>query len=457
MNQAILNWYGINKSPEIDEKVIQKVMRVKKDLERLTRMKIEKAYICGESYWGKDSNENTIGNEVCFLIDEKTEMLNSVMDIVQEYAEKRKNRNIIFYSLCQFVRKSQSTIEPDYYISHYGKLVYDSKKEIEKNEKVDITQYAKAVQNLKYTKKYLSRDVNSVLMRTLMEIYLLKIGYFVWIEQEKRLTFSELKEYLYDVTDDVVVRDLLKKYEEVMQNDEERNKVCREFEKYLQSIKKTTISYKLPNEPTMRVYEKKKEQWKIQGPLDIATLTKEELYTMYIIQGKQTAEIAELYNVSNRRITNKRNYWKIKQIEEAFNAERMIELQQFCGENNLTNLLIEGRQIGLLDFESCIEPILSYMKTGEKCLLKEFWSVIEPQKMSGIIYEVKQIENNWLLATLCIEFLKDNGLVKEVDFKKYKITKLGRKLVEDFDEHHEIDLLWIGQKLGSIRFFRRCL
>lgn len=60
---------GFIKKPEITDKKMKKIFKQKKELEELTGMQIEKIYVFGECYWGKNTNIDKAA--VCFLVDER--------------------------------------------------------------------------------------------------------------------------------------------------------------------------------------------------------------------------------------------------------------------------------------------------------------------------------------------------------------------------------------------------
>ena len=92
---------------------------------------------------------------------------------------RKKDASILFWSLCQFDKRKQSKGELDYYIANYGYLIYDSKKESEIDERVKSTTYAYVMREFSRNKRYFKSNENDILMKQLLKIYILKIGYFV--------------------------------------------------------------------------------------------------------------------------------------------------------------------------------------------------------------------------------------------------------------------------------------
>lgn len=448
IDENILRYCGIYQKPEVSEKKKREILKKKRELEKETGMKIEKIYVYGESYWGKNANENTIGKEVCFLTDERIQRIDEVFQPIELKKQKIK---VLFWSLCQFEKRKQFTGELDYYISRYGKLILDTKKEVEIDEKIYTTEYAVANNYFKDTKKYVHTNENDILMKKTIEIYLLKIGYHLEIG---KMTIEELIEYANYVSEEEKVKQILLSY--IQEKDEEkRNKIYMDFEEYVKHIRQETISFKLPKQPTMKIFEKKEEQFEKEGILDIKSLTREELYIMYVIQEKGVEEIAKLYGVENRKITEKNNNWHNRVKEEITNPNNMREIIRKMDKGNKTLAYIVLRKSGLLSFEECISPILKFMKTGEVYLLKEFWRFTEFKKEDMEKEFTGANSKTWYRATLAMEFLKDNELVEEVDFKKYRITKKGREMVKDAQSLFEekIDFKFLLDMLGRVNLF----
>lgn len=451
IDEKLLNYCGIYKRPELSERQKKEVLNKKRELEKRTGMKIEKVYAYGKKYWGKDATQETFTKQLCFLVDERLKSIDEIWPAVDQYGIELYDTSILFWSLCQFEKRKQSIAELDYYISNYGALIYDSKKEPDIDENIQSTEYAGIVREVKATKKYL--NLSHIAMENLIVIYLLKIGYYSEIGEKD---VKELTEYVNYVSEDKKVKQILEEY--VNEKEEEKRKqICRNFEEYIKTVKQVRTTFKLQNEPTMQVYERKKEQFDKNGVLDIKDLNKEDLYIMYIIQHKNTYEIAQLYGVENQKINSKRNSYHIKVREEIITPQHMTELEDKViadkiVEDKASSYLAQKR-MGILSFEKCLYPILNFMKVGETYLLKEFWKFTEFEKTNIEKNFAGENTTNWYRATLAFQFLQENQLVEEVDFKKYKITRKGREVVKAAQLSEKIDLVFLIKILKEVKLF----
>lgn len=451
IDEKILKYCGIYQQPEISDIQKKEVLKKKKDLEKITGMKIERVYIYGETYWGKDATDKTVTKQIGFLVDERIKRIDEIFHLVHEYAMQYTDTSILFWSLCQFEKRKQCIEETDYYISRYGALVYDSKKETEIDEKIYTTEYAAATKYFKETKSYIHSDKNGILMQNLIEIYIMKIGYHI---ESKELELNELIEYANYVSEDEKVKLIFTNYKKA-KNEEERSEICKYFEEYINKIKQVSNLFKLQKEPTMKVYETKKDIVEKNGVLDIKTLNKEDLYIMYILQEKNTEEIARLYDVDSKKISSKKNNWNIKVREKIITSKYMKKMLKSINMSSKASLYLAIKKSGLLSFESCLYKILDFMKTGEVYLLKEFWRFTEFEKTEMEKSLISEKTTNWYRATLAMSFLEENELVEEVDFKKYKVTKKGRQLIRDAKSLYEykIDLLFIVSMTNNANLF----
>ncbi len=87
IDEKILKYCGIYRTNKPYEN-INKALKKKNELEKLTGLKIEKAYIFGDSYWGKEGTNSDPA--YCFLVDERLKTIDKVHPIVQEYVEEKK-------------------------------------------------------------------------------------------------------------------------------------------------------------------------------------------------------------------------------------------------------------------------------------------------------------------------------------------------------------------------------
>ena len=207
IDEKILNYCGIYNRPEVDEKTRKDVLKLKDKIEKLTGIKIERVYLYGESYWGK--NPKIKFDEICFLSDVRISILKEANYKVRDFSWQSRDKSILYWSLGQFEKRCQSTRELDYYIEKYGALIYDSGKQTEIDEGV-TTQYAASFSYFKdYTKRYVNLDKNGILMKRLLEIYLLKIGYHTPEIHE------EIVEYAEYLTEDKKVNEILAEYKNI--------------------------------------------------------------------------------------------------------------------------------------------------------------------------------------------------------------------------------------------------
>lgn len=314
------------------------------------------------------------------MVDERLKTIDKIFDKVHEYNNKHDCGQILFWSLCQFEKRKQSKGELDYYIANYGYLVYDSKKDIDVDEKIKVTNYAGVMDYYRFAKKHLVSNRNDVWMEKLLEPYIAKIGYFF---EERLLELNELIEYVRYISSDETIENLIEKYLNE-KDDKQKVEICKEFEKYLKTVKQNRIKYKLENIPTMKVYERKKALYEKNGVLDINTLTKEDEYIMYVLEKKHISEIAKLYGVDSTYIGRKNNGWNIRiramiasdeKTDEEFRKE--VVLQTYKDEQAIK--YIDSFK-NLIDFEKCIDLILDFMEPDEVYLLKEFWKFTNYEK-----------------------------------------------------------------------------
>lgn len=428
IDKQILQYCGIYQMPQITKEQKEEVLKRKRKLEKLTGIKIERIYAYGKTYWGENASENTWIDKLCFLADERTKYIYEFNDKIKEHKEKEKYK-FAFASLCQFEKRAQSTAELEYYIAHYGALIYDMKKESEIDEKIYATKYAYLSKTYKQIRNYigLKTDEDGGLMFSIIQIYLLKIGYYI---QEENKDLERLIEYANYVSEDEKVEEILIRY--VNEKDiNKRTEICYEFERYINKIKQVRPNFKNKMEPTMKIYERKKKQFEKEGVLDLTTLTKEELYIMYVIERRHTFEIAQLYGVDTNTIRQKRNNWKMKLREIIITDEELMYSKN--EEFDKSIVYISQKRMGRLEFEKCVYPILKFMEDDEKYLLKEFWKFTEYEKVPEEIMYLGKRATNWYRATYAVCFLKDNELIEEIDYKKYKITQKGKYILTELE------------------------
>ena len=93
----------------------------------------------------------------------------------------------------------------------------------------------------RFAKKHLISNRNDVWMEKLLELYIAKIGYFF---EERLLELNELVEYVRYISSNKTIENLIKKYLKE-KDDKQKVEICKEFEKYLKTVKQNRIKYKL--------------------------------------------------------------------------------------------------------------------------------------------------------------------------------------------------------------------
>lgn len=264
-------------------------------------------------------------------------------------------------------------------------------------------------------------------MTELIRIYTLKMGYATigkTANLERDSHFAKL------ITDDEKVYQIIDNYLKQTQEDE-KNKILEQFEEYIKSVKQVKFQMKLEEKPTMNVYEKLLRKKEKEGVLDIETLTKEDLYIMYLIQNRDTFEIAELYGVENKTISSKRTNWNIFLVEKSLIDEENIinnSIKHFNAKNpEYTYALL--KKSGMMDFEKYLFQILEYMEDGNTYLLKEFWQFIKKEDTGIDEMLFNQKTNGYYKISMCVDLLLQNKLIEEVDFKQYKVTQQGKEML----------------------------
>lgn len=289
------------------------------------------------------------------------------------------------------------------------------------------------------------------LMNELVRIYTLKIGYAAIGHKAK---LQRDCEFVKQLSKDKKVNEIIDEYLK-LSDKKEKTKLVEQFEEYLGKVKQVKFSMKLEEKPTMDVYGKLCKRKEKQGTLDIKTLTKEDLYIMYLIQEKNTFEIAKLYGVENKKISGKRDNWKIKLREKFFFDEDNIMQRMTQREENKEHTYVLLKDSGMMQFEKYLFPILEYMMDDEVYLLKEFWQFTEKEENQIESMMLNDKTTSYYKANMCIDLLLQNELVKEVDFKQYKITQKGKELIwycyqKDIEK---INIPIIYEKFGKVTYY----
>lgn len=449
INEEILKMYGIYKTRKLKKGEQERLLKIKSKIERLINMTVERLYVINESAWGREPDKAKY--TICMLIDKRYKDIKKVRERLKEYA-KKEELEILFWTLCQFEKRKNVPTEEDYYIERYGIKVYDSGKKTDINENIQTTEYAAHMNNYKSVRSYL-KDNPDFLMIELIRIYMLKIGYALIdrkVDIETEYNFAKI------ISNDESVKQIIDTYLRQTQENEKR-KIVDEFERYLKQVKQVKFPMKLEEQPTMEVYQKLQKRKEKEGKLDIKTLTKEELYTMYLIQNKSTHEIADLYGVENKTISSKRDNWNIKLREKAWIDKRNIINQSiiFFNNDNREYAYALLKKSGTMDFEKYLFQILEYMEDNNTYLLKEFWQFVEKEDTGFDTILLNRKTNGYYKISMCMDLLLQNELIKEVDFKQYKITKKGRELLWYCyrEEIKEISIPVIYKFFNNVRFY----
>lgn len=211
----------------------------------------------------------------------------------------------------------------------------------------------------------------------------------------------------------------------------------------------------MESKATMKVYESLLEEKERRGKLDIQTLTKEDLYIMYIIQKKQKFEISELYDVPDSKIASKLKSYKIKFFEVVVSPEmigEIIDITNKKGNERNTYALLKNM---ILDFEQMLMPIMKKMDDGKIHLLREFFDFADKNSFSIPKYFKNMDATLYYKASLCFDLLLQNELVKETDYKEYQITPKGKEFLEMLVVHHinKISIPILAQYLEDFKYF----
>ena len=408
----ILEYYGIYEKRELTDKEKNKYLKIKKEIQNLIQTPIERMYIVGENAWGKVRNEEDI---IYIALDKRIKDLNNKEKILKKYF-KEKHIFFLLTSLCSYEKRKDIPTEQEYFIARYGIEIYNSGKDPSINENLKETEYAAAMLNFNRFRTYIGSS-----MKSLVRIYILKLGMPI---NKRKANFEKEIEIIKRISKDKKIIALLEEYQK--STDKNRKKeITNQFLDLLKATKQVKYEAKLKNKPTMEIYEKLLKE---KNKLDIKNLTKEELYIMYVIQKKRTNEIASLYGVERDKIDNKRNYYNIKSKESIIKPDTIKELIR---RNNFYKKYTYAKLKNvLLDFEKYIMPILNYMKDGETYLLKEFWKFCQKDKNSFLDSYISKNNEAYYKAELCMDFLLQNELIKEVEYKQYKITPKGKNLLK---------------------------
>lgn len=247
IKEEILKEYGIYKTRKLKENEEESLLKIKKEIEKIIKIPIERLYIINGAAWGKEPKKEQYS--ICILVDKRLKDIEEERNLLKTYAVDKKIE-ILFWTLCQFEKRKNVPTEEEYYINRYGIKVYDSRKIPEINENV-TSEYAAHMNYCRQFRSYIHYNPD-YWMGELIRVYTLKIGYAV-IGRNANLirdcNFAKL------VSKDEKGIEIIDRYLE-QKEDKEKSKVVDEFEKYLNSIKQVKFQMKLEEKPTMKVYER---------------------------------------------------------------------------------------------------------------------------------------------------------------------------------------------------------
>lgn len=416
IDKKVLEYMGIYKTKEPTQEKINLALKVKDDLTKLTNLKIERVYLMDEYAWGENDDEPSI----CFLTDVRVKELDESFMLVEEYAYKN-NINILFWSMCQFEKRKNNPTELDYYIENYGSKIYDSGKLVDTDERVKTTRYASMMDYHRYMSTF-QRHNPEPLMRTLLQIYALKIDYPSNEERDLEQTI----EYIKHISKD---ENVLNAIQEFSKEDADKFKVCEDLEEYIKNLKQIRPKMELENKPSMKVYERYLDIKNKEGKLNISNLTKENLYTMEVIQDKMPYDIAKLFDTDENEILKLRKKFGYKVLDSIW-YKGIGELIAKAVDQDMDNAYAVLKSTGIFNFEKHTYDILKYMRDGQKYLLKEFWKLTNGERQGIERSHATTSKDVYFRAYLCAELLKQNGLIEETQYLTYRITKKGKDLLD---------------------------
>lgn len=380
-------------------------------------------YLIGKNAWGQEDSQDIF----YIAFDKRFKNLEPQSEILKKYADQN-NVSFAFSTVCRYEKLKDVPTEDEYFIKRYGIKIFDSQKPSSINESIIATQYA-VVKDIFRTQREYYIDRSDMFMHALLRIYLLKIGLPInkhHSDFEKEIQIAKIG------SKDEAGLKIIEQYSQ--ENDEtKRLEICQIFEQHIKNIKQVKYEMKLAEKPTMKIYEKLLEEKKRKGKLDFKNITKEELYILYVTQRKSVDEIATLYGVTSKKISAKKNQYKVKMIDITLRPERVGELIDIINKEKNRSAYAELKD-NMLDFEQSLFPILNYMKDGDTYLLKEFWQFVQKNEDSIIENSKAKNSDTYYKAELCVDLLLQNELIKEVDYKQYKITRKGKSFLKELDD-----------------------
>lgn len=444
IDKKVLEYMEIYKTKKITDEKIKLGLKVKDELTKLTGLEIERVYAFDKYVWGKN-DENKDTPSFCFLCDVRIRDIDKKFKIVEEYAHKN-NISILFWTICQFDKRKNNPTELDYYIENYGVKIYDSEKIRDIDERVKVTTYAATRETYEWYYQYAGNN-REWSLEDLLKLYALKIDYPVNDKQSEEKTIA----YIKHISKDEYVLD---KIEEFNKKGTDKLKICKELKEYIKNLKQIKPQMTVKDVPNMKIYEKLSDIKNKDGKVNISNLTKENLYTMEIIQGKMPDEIADLFEIGVEEIYKMRKKFGFKIIDSIWYNEidKLIAKAVDQDMDEAYNML---KRTGIFNFEKYTYDILKYISDGERYLLKEFWKLVSGKREGLELMHATTAKDVYFRAYLCAEVLKQNGFISEVDFLTYKITKSGKKLLEElsYTNIKELNMIEIAKMTEQAYFY----
>lgn len=441
IDKEVLEYMGIYKTKEATKEKVELGLKTKDEIEKLTGLKIERVYLMDEYAWGKDDSTPSF----CFLSDVRVRDVKHVFRNTKEYAWKA-NMNILVWSMCQFEKRKNNPTELDYYIKNYGTKIYDTGKLVDINERVKVTEYASKMDDFRFIYEY-EEDNPEAQMKDLLEIYALKINYPVNMDQDLENTIK----YIKHISKDEYV---LKATEEFNKEENDKLKICKDLDEYIKGLKQIRPKMELENIPTMKVYERFLDIKNKEGKVNISNLTKDNLYTMEVIQDHILYDISKLFDIDEKEVSKMRKRFGYRVLDSIW-YEHIGELIAKCVDENMDEAYSTLKRMGVFNFEKHTYDILKYMSDEEKYLLREFWKLTNGEREGLELSHANTAKDVYFRAYLCAELLKQNEFIEEIDFLTYKITKKGKDLIErlKYINIEELNLLEIAKITGEANFY----
>lgn len=443
IDKKVLEYMGIYKTKEPTQEKIDLALKVKDELTKLTNLNIERVYLMDKYAWGKeDENEPSL----CFLIDVRVKELDESFMLVKEYAYKN-NINILFWSMCQFEKRKNNPTELDYYIENYGSKIYDSGKLVDTDERVKTTRYAAMMDYHRFMNTF-KRNNPEPLMRSLLQIFALKIDY----PSNEERSLEETIKYIKHISKDEKVLNAIKEY---TKEDSDKFKICEELEEYIKNLKQIRPKMELENKPSMKVYERYLDIKNKEGKLSLSNLTKENLYTMDVIQEKMPYYIAKLFDTDENEILKLRKKYGYKALDSIWYKDIGELVDKGIEQATEVSPYEFLKKTGIFNFEKHTYDILKYIKDGQKYLLKELWKLTSGERQGVELSHATTSKDVYFRAYLCVSLLKQNELIEETEYLTYRITKKGKYLLEklSYRKIEELNLIEISNIIGEVRFY----